>query len=480
MTNKGLRRIARLPIMVPARAFLIAVLCGLPALSQDPRLDARIEAAVGKSGLSGGKLGILIYSTQNEAPVYDRDAKKVCRLASNTKLITTACAIAKLGPGYRFRTTLAWDDSGDLHVFGAGDPLIGGRLYADDPTKVFRDAAARLKEAGKTEFAGRLVLHPGIFDDVTLHPAWIEARYDQDAWWCAPVGGLSFNDNCVDLIYEGGPGAGEAVRITPRPETKYISIDNRAATVPSKPKDFGFVRKNGTNRIIANGELAVGTKPRIAWVAIRDPARYFGTVLRETLAREGVTVAGDVAIEPGLKLETKHTELLLVEHTLEEAVKPCNTVSQNLYAEMILKLLGFRFRGVGSTAAGIEVAQEFLRNEVGVTDVELVDGSGLARDNKASAESMVALLRFMRKHRHGKAFFDSLAVAGASGTLRERMESTAGRLRAKTGSISGVSCLSGFAENSAGQVYIFSILVNDWRKGSPRELQDALGELLVK
>src|SRR6185503_9402599 len=174
----------------------------------------------------GGRLGILIYSTQTEAPVYDRDAKKVLRLASNTKLFTTACAVAKLGPGYVFRTTLAWDDSGDLHVFGAGDPLIGGRLYGDDPTKLFRDAAARLKEAGKASFTGRLVLHPGIFDDVLIHPAWVEARYDQDAWWCAPVSGLTFNDNCVDLLYESG-SAGQPVKITLRPDTQYVTLINK-------------------------------------------------------------------------------------------------------------------------------------------------------------------------------------------------------------------------------------------------------------
>lgn len=467
-------------VMVAVRTFLVAALCCIPALSQEPRLAERIETAVARSGLSGGRLAIVIYSTDDDTPVYDRDEKKVLRLASNTKLFTTACAIAKLGPGYRYRTTIAWDESGDLHVFGAGDPLIGGRLYADDPTKLFRDAAARLKEAGRTGFKGRLVLHPGIFDDVALHPAWVEARYDQDAWWCAPVCGISFNDNCVDLIYEGGPGAGEAVRITARPETRYVSIDNRAATVPSRPKDFGFVRKNGTNRIIVNGELIVGTKPRTAFVAIKDPAPYFGTVMRETLAREGVTIAGDIVIEPGLSLKTRHTELIFAEHSLEDVVKPCNTVSQNLYAEMLLKLLGFRFRGVGSTAAGIEVVQEFLRTEVGVADVELVDGSGLARNNKASPQSVVALLRYMKKHRHGKCFIDSLAVSGASGTLKERLESTAGRVRAKTGSISGVSCLSGYVENPQGRTYTFSILANDWRRGSPRDLQDALAELLAK
>jgi D-alanyl-D-alanine carboxypeptidase/D-alanyl-D-alanine-endopeptidase (penicillin-binding protein 4) len=464
--------------MLCVRALLITAL--LSGFTQDPRLSDRIESAVARSAVAGGRLAIVIYSTDDGAPVYGRDEKKVLRLASNTKLFTTACAIAKLGPGYRFRTTLAWDDSGDLHVFGAGDPLIGGRLYPHDPTQLFRDAATRLKEAGQAEFKGRLVLHPGIFDDVALHPAWIQARYDQDAWWCAPVGGLSFNDNCVDLIYEGGPAAGESVRITPRPETRFISIDNRAATVPSRPKDFGFVRKDGTNRIIVNGELIVGTKPRTAWVAIKDPARYFGTVMRETLAREGVTIAGDIAVEPGLSLKTRHTELIFAEHSLEEVVGPCNTVSQNLYAEMLLKLLGFRFRGVGSTAAGIEVVQEFLRTEVGVADVELVDGSGLARDNKASPDSMVALLRYMKRHRHGKAFVDSLAVGGLTGTLEKRLESTGGRVRAKTGSISGVSSLSGYVESSQGRSYIFSVLANDWRRGSPRDLQDSLAELLAK
>ena len=467
--------------MAVVRTCLLTALLCLSAYPQDPPIADRAEAVVARAAPGGGRLGILIYSTRTEAPVYARDAKKAVRLASNTKLFTTACAIAKLGPGYRFRTTLAWDETtGDLHVFGAGDPLIGGRLYADDPTRIFRDVAARLKAEGKSAFPGRLVLHPGIFDSVAIHPAWIEARYDQDAWWCAPVGGLSFNDNCVDLLYEGGPRPGDPVGITVRPDTRYVTLENRATTVKAQPKDFGFVRKDGTNRIVANGELVAGTKSRVAWVAIKDPARYFGTVMRETLAREGVAIAGDVAVDPGLKLESRHTELLLAEHTLEEAVGPCNTVSQNLYAEMLLKLLGFRFRGTGSTAAGIEVVQEFLKTEVGVTDVELVDGSGLARENRASAESVVTLLGFMRKHRHGKAFVSSLAVAGSTGTLKERMEATAGRVRAKSGTLSGVSALSGYAESPDGETFIFSILANDWKRGSPRELQDALGELIAK
>ena len=161
-------------------------------------------------------------------------------------------------------------------------------------------------------------------------------------------------------------------------------------------------------------------------------------------------------------------------------MRRCNTVSQNLYAEMILKLLGFRFRGTGSTAAGIEVVQEFLRTDVGIDDVEQVDGSGLARGNKASAESMTKLLRYMKDHRHGKGFFESLAVGGESGTLAKRLKTTGGRVRAKTGSISGVSTLTGYAESSTGEMFVFSILVNNWRQGSPKQLQDAVVETLAR
>jgi D-alanyl-D-alanine carboxypeptidase/D-alanyl-D-alanine-endopeptidase (penicillin-binding protein 4) len=468
--------------MAALRALFIAVLASIAGL-QDSGFAVRAEAAVGRSRLAGAKLGILIYSTKREAPLYEKDAKKVLRLASNTKLFTTACALAKLGPDYRFRTTLAWEEgAGDLHVFGAGDPLISGRLYHDDPTRLFRDAAAKLKAMGKTSFAGGLVVHSGIFDRVHLHPAWIAARYDQDAWWCAPVGGLSFNDNCLDITYAPGDRPGDPVKLTLRPDTRYVTIVNRANTVRSpEPAPFGFVRQDGTTRILVNGELAVGSKPRIAWVALPDPARYFGTVFKETLEREGIAIPGGVTESEAMRLEGKSSEFILAEHTLGDAVGSCNTVSQNLHAEMILKLLGFRFRAAGTTAAGLEVVREFLRTEVGVSDVELVDGSGLARDNKASAESLVKLLAFMRNHRHGKAFVGSLSVAGAKGTLKERMEGTAGRIHAKSGSLSGVSSLSGYAETPEGDTIIFSILANDWRSGSgsPRDLQDALGELMA-
>jgi D-alanyl-D-alanine carboxypeptidase/D-alanyl-D-alanine-endopeptidase (penicillin-binding protein 4) len=473
------RRIATVISMVVVRALLITALLVLPGFTQDSRLADRVEAAVARTGVGAGRIGIVIYSTRAEAPVYDRDAKKVFRLASNTKLLTTACAIAKLGPGYRYRTTLAWDDSGDLHVFGAGDPLIGGPMHNDDPTALFRDAAARLKAEGRTSFPGRLVLHPGIFDDVAYHPAWIEQGENQDAWWCAPVSGLSFNDNCVDLVYEAGPAAGDPVRVTPRPDSGFISLVNRSSTVKGSPdRAFQFVRSD--NRITVLGELKVATRAQVSWIPVRDPALYFGTVLKETLAREGVDVAGDLAFDPALALTTKHTEVILAEHTLGDAVRRCNTVSQNLYAEMILKLLGFRFRGTGSTAAGIEVVQEFLRTDVGIDDVEQVDGSGLARGNKASAESMTKLLRYMKDHRHGKGFFESLAVGGESGTLAKRLKTTGGRVRAKTGSISGVSTLTGYAESSTGEMFVFSILVNNWRQGSPKQLQDAVVEILAR
>ncbi|MBI4565730.1 MAG: D-alanyl-D-alanine carboxypeptidase/D-alanyl-D-alanine-endopeptidase [Planctomycetes bacterium] len=463
--------------MAVARVLLLVA--ALPALIQSSPLEEEVAAALARSGLKGAGLGVLIYSTNADAPLCSWEAKKTRVLASNAKLFTTACALAKLGPDYRFRTTLAWEEEGkDLHVFGAGDPLIGGRLYPDDPTRLFRDAAAKLQALGIRRFTGNLVLHAGIFDRESRPPGW--KKQDPLKWYCAPIGGLTFNDSCVELHLKPGD-AGEPPEVRTVPETNYVTLVNRITTVRGRPAPYWFGRKEGTEEIVLRGEMKAGSGERPEWVAVDDPVRYFGFVLKETLEREGIAVDGSLVESNALSLSRPSTEFILAEHTLGEAVQACNTVSQNLYAEMILKLLGFRFRGEGSTKAGLSVVHEFLEREVGVNDVELSDGSGLSRDNRASAESVVRLLRYMKKHRWGTTFIESLAVAGTEpGTLRRRLASAAGKLRAKTGHLAGVSALSGYAETAGGDTLVFSILANGWKAGSPDDFQNRVGELMVR
>lgn len=452
--------------------------CGGQVAAQDGGVAELVDRVRRETKLGEGKLGIVITSAKTGARLYENAADEPLILASNTKLLTTATALAKLGPDFKFRTVVGLDGA-ELHVFGGGDPNISGRAHADDPCAIFRGWAQKLQQSGVAKVES-LVLHAGYFDKVAIHPDWVAAKHDQDKGWCAPVGALSLNDNCVDIVYEAGAKEGDPVRLTMRPDTKYVTVENRAKTVAGRAKLFGFVRRAGTNEIVVNGELALDTKPRTDWVAIQDPAKYFGTVLKETLERAGVTV-GDIR-ESGALIKDHPNLKVIVAHEsdLASTIRVCNTVSQNFYAEMICKTLGAALKGEGTTAAGAAVVREFLEKDVGAKDVSMSDGSGLSRGNRAPAASIHRLLEHMRKNAHAKVFYDSLASnVPDGGTLRRRMASIKGAVHAKTGHIDGVAALSGYLETASGETLVFSILTNEFKSSATADrFQDRLLELL--
>lgn len=440
---------------------------------QEESLAARLEAAVRTSKIRDGRLGVLVHSVRDGRPVFALRESDPFLLASNTKLFTTAAALARLGPRHVFRTPVGM--VGDvLHVFGAGDPSISGRFHDDDPTAVFKAWAAKLKAAGVVKVSD-VVLHTGIFEGPASNPGWKD--HDPWWWWAAPFGPLSLNDNCVDVTVE--PAAeGQACRVTLSPDTGYVKILNNTKTAKRPAKPFGFTRRPGTNSITLNGELAA----RGTWsISIHDPTLWFGTVLLETLAKEGVSCTGRL-LESAASLEETpgFREIDAAEHGLPETLAACNQPSQNFYAEMLLRVLGWKSAGRGSLESGLAAVADFVAKDVQAV-VAQADGSGLTRENKAAPSDVVKLLLHMRNHEHGKVFVDSLPVNGAEkGTLRRRLlaPDLRGRIRAKTGHISGVSALSGYVEAAGGDTFVFSILVNGAAGGDA--LQDRLCEILAR
>lgn len=450
------------------RALALALLLW-PAAQEADILRGRLEAAVAASKIKDGRAGILVHSAREGRAVFALHEREPFLLASNTKLLTTSAALAKLGPGFAFRTPVGLAGE-DLHVLGAGDPNISGRFHDDDPVAVFKRWAAKLKEAGVAEVKD-VVLHVGAFDGPSLNPGWKD--YDPWWWWAAPFGALSLNDNCVDLSVE--PGAeGEPCRVSLSPDTGYVRIVNNTRSLKRPQRPFGFTRRAGTNTITLNGDVAAKASYP---VTIHDPALWFGTVLLETLARAGVSCTGrlEVTRDP---LPEGFREIDAAEHRLPETLAACNQPSQNFYAEMLLRVLGARTRGAGTREAGLEAVRDFLEKEVGAGGVAQADGSGLTRENRAAPADLVKLLLHMREH---KTFVESLPVNGAEkGTLRRRMlhPDLRGRVRAKTGHISGVSTLSGYVESKSGDTFTFSILVNGAAGGDA--LQDRICEILAR
>lgn len=454
------------------RALALWLLLLPPA--QEKTLRDALEAAVLASKIKEGRAAVLVYSVRDGQAVYALQERDPLLLASNTKLFTTAAALDRLGPGFVFRTPvgLAGDD---LHVFGAGDPSISGRFHDDDPAAIFKRWASKLKAAGVTRVAD-LVLHTGLFEGPAMNPGWKD--YDPWWWWAAPFGPLSLNDNCVDLTLE--PAAeGEPARVTLSPDTGYVKIVNatKSAKKPSRP--FGFTRRAGTNSITLTGD--VGARA-VHSVAIHDPTLYFGTVLLETLAREGVSCTGRLRESKAPLEETPgFREIDAAEHGLPETLAACNQPSQNFYAEMLLRVLGAKAKGLGTLENGLAAVREFCGKELQVDTLVQADGSGLTRENRASAADLVKLLLHMRGHAQAKTFLDSLPVNGApKGTLRRRLlaPDLRGRVRAKTGHVAGVSTLSGYVDAAGGDTFVFSILVNAPSGGDA--LQDRLCEILAR
>ncbi|HEX7896271.1 MAG TPA: D-alanyl-D-alanine carboxypeptidase/D-alanyl-D-alanine-endopeptidase [Planctomycetota bacterium] len=448
------------------RALALALLLIPP--QEKPALRDQIEAAVAASRIKDGRAGVLVHSARDGRAVYALHERDPFLLASNTKLLTTAAALVKLGPAFVFRTPVGLAGE-DLHVAGAGDPNISGRFHDDDPVAVFKRWAAKLKAAGVTQIRD-VVLHTGAFDGPSLNPGWKD--YDPWWWWAAPFGPLSLNDNCVDITVD--PGAdGEPCRVALSPDTGYVKIVNNAKSARRPARPFGFTRRPGTNTITLSGELAAKTTYS---VTIHDPAQYFGTVLLETFAKAGVSCVGKLA-ETRDPLPEGFKEVDAAEHALADTLAACNQPSQNFYAEMILRVLGAKAKGAGTLDAGLEAVRDFLEKDVKADTVSQADGSGLTRENRGAPADLVKLLLYMKDQ---KAFVDSLPVSGAEkGTLRRRMlgPDVRGRVRAKTGHLSGISTLSGYVDAKGGDTFTFSILVN---AGGGDALQDRICEILAR
>ena len=469
--------------------FLSAAILCLFLPQEDSTLSHAIERSIADSGVRDAQIAIQIFSTRANRTVFERNASVRSLLASNTKLLTCAAILDRLGPDYKFVTRLHAPAPQEgatafLVVTGTGDPHISARAFGGNPTALFERWADSLKEKGFTRVDGPIRLVVDKFTGDATPPGWKPYAKNQDRWWAAVPAQFSLNDNCVDVVYRPAGEVGQPAMLDLLPRTDYVSIRNRATTVSGRAKvPFQFTRKPATNRIFFRGDLRKGRKSGTTWVAIHDPQMFFGTVLKETLEMKGIPVSGGVEI-----IDRKPGELDLLalhETDLATTLPVCLQISHNLYAEMFLLHLGWKVHGEGTRENGRKAVQSFLR-KAGATDVSQEDGSGLTRNNLASPESLVNLLRHMRDHRYAKVFHNALAVNGAKiGTLRQRMtgERFAGRVHAKTGHISRVTTLSGYIESESDDTYVFSILVNLNKAGSTRPadgLQDRICELLIQ
>jgi len=396
--------------------------------------------------------------------------------ASNMKIVTLAAAAETLGWDYRFSTTLEARGSithgvlhGDLIVRGNGDPTISSRN--DRAEGVFQEWIAALGAAGVSAIEGRIVGDDQSFDEEGLGAGWawdyLQYRY------AAPVGALEINENSasLDVLPGSWQGAPAVLRLAPG---SGLTLRNRAITGPPGSQDAIEYRRR-----IDRPELEViGSVPADAgltryFVPVVNPTLYFVRSLKDALEAAGVTVSGEAVdfddISGGLAVlppAPPHVLASTESPPLRDMATVLMKVSQNLYAETLLKALGASRGGLG-TAEGGRLAVRRVLSGWGVPEdaYTMYDGSGLSRYNYVTAALLTTILeRLYRDPRHREPFLATLPIAGKDGTLASRLERTRadGNALAKTGSIANVRALSGFVRTRDDEVLAFSILANDF------------------
>ena len=447
-----------------------------PALSaaapaRAPAVD-RIESLLGQGELKGARVAVSVVDVEQGQALFARNVDLPLAPASNMKLLTTAAAISLLGPQHVFRTRLlsaAPPDekgvlAGDLVVQGSGDPC----LRADAaPSGQAADAAATLvdllERSGVTRVAGRLVLDDGLLDRTWVHPDWTPGDIANS--YAAPIGALSIHGNCLRLAVDGG--APPSVSLATPAATYRVRNELREAD-KSNEFEVGAIRPDGAGVIKVTGEVGRSVGRREIEVPVVDPTELFARCLLWHLDQAGIKVGGDVAVEAGAAAAlASPVELAAIETPLGNALIVANKESDNSIADHLFKVVGAQ-GGEGSFEGGARAVTGFLEQRVGTPVSELVlrDGSGLSHRNRVTARAMTAALAAMARAEPAvrDAFLRSLPVAGEDGSLDERLTEPAyaGSVRAKTGYISGVSCLSGFARTRSGRTLAFSILINDY------------------
>lgn len=451
-------------------------------------LQRDLERTFAAPALDRTLWAVVVESTGSGERLYQLNPSKLVMPASNMKIVTLAVSAERLGWDFTFETRVLATGpverdvlKGDLVIVGSGDPTINSR--GGNPRRVFLDWASRLKAAGITTIEGRVVGDDRAFDPEGLGQGW---AWDYlAAGYAAKVGALQYNENLVDLVVRPGASVGAAASIEIRPGGSGLTVDNAVTTSAAAVEaDIDTQRLPGSGRLRITGSVPLGSAEISRTASVDAPAQFFVQELHDTLISQGLLIRNTPvvwgqAVTPPVP---DNSQILFVHRSppLSETAVVLMKVSQNLYAETLLRTLGM-ISGKGTAPAGQAAVREVLTGWGVPPDAYvLADGSGLSRYNYVTAETVATILRQMAVDpRHAAVFEGTLPIAGRDGTLARRMKGTPAEnnVRAKTGSISNVRALSGYVTTRDGERLVFSIIANNFNV--PTETIDAAVDAAV-
>jgi serine-type D-Ala-D-Ala carboxypeptidase/endopeptidase (penicillin-binding protein 4) len=437
-------------------------------------IRTKIAQYLKRPGVRAASWGIEILDPATNEVLLAINPDKTFTPASVMKVVTTSAALERLGSDFRFRTGVYTDGelqsdgtlTGNLILVGRGDPNLTDPYGELIEEPALEELSKKLHDAGIKKIQGNLIGDDSYFDSASYENGW--SAQQLRSVYGGPINALSINNNGI-LVHARPTTYSHLVAVSTEPRASYFHIRNLATTGTSKSKRTIYARFNqATNTIVVSGILPRSQTFNQS-LLLDNPSLVAAAMFREELKKQGISINGQInVIHYGdIPPAPRDSWTLLTEHLsppLIRAMEIINKRSQNLHAEMLLRTLGAELKGMGTDAAGLQVVRDFLV-EAGIEDtrVQLNDGCGLSRENLITPRFQTSLLRFLSTRPYFDLFLNTLAISGTDGTLRNRMasEQVKGYVRAKTGTLHGVSALSGYITTKSGRNLVFSIFANN-------------------
>jgi serine-type D-Ala-D-Ala carboxypeptidase/endopeptidase (penicillin-binding protein 4) len=424
-------------------------------------LDGAIEQLVNARDLRGTRYSICVIDAENGEVLAAINPDEPMIPASNMKLLTTASALDVLGKDFVFRTELgviepaAQGGKPDLMIHGDGDPALGDPVLLKEAGLTAEDLLSQwvqaVKETGATSF-GRLIVDDRVFDRQLVHPSWPRGQLHKH--YCAQVAGVNFHNNCLHVLPSPASRIGAGPKYTLYPDSPFITVFNSATT--GKANEFWVDRKPGSNEMTLRGRVKSAFYAPVR-VTLHDPPIYLAQLLADRLGEAGIRVDQVTRLAAGDQVPDARP-IHRIETLMPAVLRRTNQDSVNLFAEALLKRMGYALTGSpGNWENGAAAVRHALTRRLGThaTGASIVDGSGMSRDNKVSARVLAELLQSLHQDPQlGPVFLGSLSYNGkvdnasalGDGTLDGRFKKLPPGhwVYGKSGYINSVSSLSGY------------------------------------
>ncbi len=469
----------------------------VPAQSIDSVALGRLSDAImelqNSEMMRNGTLAFCLKSTKDNRTIVAMHHEQSVPSASTLKLVSTATVLSALGGDYTYPTYLEYDGlivqdtlRGNLYLRGSGDPSLGSDRFksAPDADQLLARWTAAVRRAGIRFVQGQVLADPTFFDDKTLADTWVWG--DLGNYYGAGVSGLNFRENLYRVTFQAGGNVGDPTEVLKlEPEIPYLKITNLVTTGEAGTGDQVYIYTSPLGEDIRlTGTVPRGNTSFTVKGAVPKPAYALAHDFTQALKAGSVGIAGAPDVLPTDPNPGATRKILDVQQSvpLRELCQQTNWWSINLYADAFLKTAGQKLGGKTAFDDAVESEAAYWRTKgADMRGFYVKDGSGLSPTGTLTAQNLTDVLNAATRDKSFPDFYNSIAILGQTGTVRNIGKRThaAGRVRAKSGSIEDTRAYAGYAVTRAGERLSFAIIAHKYVPDTSSEISRALREMLV-